>query len=56
MEAALADSDCSQQSFDELARPYEAYLETLRPGERDHLQCRLGEFIRIRDAIYRATT
>jgi hypothetical protein len=55
MEAALADSDCSQHSFDDLARAYEAYLETIPQGEREALQLRLAEFIRVRDAIYRAT-
>lgn len=56
MEHALADAGVSQRSFDQLAKPYEAYLETLPPDERKTLQLRLAEFIRIRDAAYRVMT
>jgi len=56
MEHALSDAGVSQSSFDTLASAYEEHLATLPQEERDHLQLRLAEFIRVRDAIYRATT
>jgi hypothetical protein len=55
MESALADTNVSQSSFDQLARPYEAYLETLPREEREALQLRLAEFIRVRDALLEAS-
>jgi hypothetical protein len=55
MESALADSDCSQHSFDALARAYEEYLETIPLEEREALGLRINEFIQVRDAIHRAS-
>ena len=45
MESALADPNVSQHSFDQLARPYEAYLETIPQKEREALQLRVAEFV-----------
>jgi hypothetical protein len=55
MHSALASSDCSQTSFDELAVAYEHYLATVPEEESAELQRRVREFIEVRDAIVKAT-
>ena len=55
MHSALASSDCSQTSFNELAAAYEGYLTTVPEEESAELQRRVREFIEVRDAIVKAT-
>jgi DNA-directed RNA polymerase specialized sigma24 family protein len=55
MECALADTDYSQRTVDDLAHAFQQYLATLTEEERKALRLRLHEFISVRDAIVKAT-
>jgi hypothetical protein len=55
MEAALADTDYSQRTVDDMSYAYEQYLATVSEEEHKALCLRLHEFISVRDAIVKAT-